>query len=67
MTTAQETTDNERLARVEATQEALVREVGDVKLDMRQIRTETRMYFLALLTVMITMWVSLVVLLVSRT
>ena len=57
----------ERLARVEATQEALVRDVGDIKQDMRQLRTEMRTYFIVLITLIVTMWVSLIVTLVLRT
>lgn len=58
-TTEQETT-NERLARVGATVEALVREVSDLKQDVRT-------YFIALLTLMITMWVTLMVAIIMRT
>ncbi len=45
---------------MEATVEALVREVSDVKQDIRT-------YFIAILTVMITMWVTLIVALILRT
>lgn len=68
MTTAtQGTTVEERLARLEATQAASIRDIADLKLDMRAIRTEMRTFFIALLTVMLTMWVSVLVALVLRT
>lgn len=54
MTATQKITANERLAKVEATVEALVRDVSALKQD-------TRAYFLTLLTVIVTMWASLIV------
>ncbi len=41
MTTAQETPDSERLSRLEVTVDYLVREVGDIKADLRQMRIES--------------------------
>ena len=41
MTTAQETPDSERLSRLEAAVDCLVREVGDMKADLRQMRIES--------------------------
>ena len=40
MTTAQETPDSDRLSRLEVTVDYLVREVGDVKADLRQMRID---------------------------
>ena len=42
MTTTQGSSDSERLSRLEVTVDYLVREVGDIKADLRQIRTESR-------------------------
>ena len=64
--TSEQATTNERLVRVEATVEALVREMGHMREDTRHLRTEMRIYFIALLTLMITMWVSLIVVLISQ-
>ena len=41
MTTAQETPDSERLSRLEVTVDYLVREVGDIKADLRQMRIDS--------------------------
>ena len=41
MTTTQETPDSERLSRLEAAVDCLVREVGDMKADLRQMRIES--------------------------
>lgn len=54
MTTTQKITANERLAKIEATTEALVRDVSALKQDMRA-------YFLTLLTVIVTMCAALIV------
>ena len=53
MATTQKTADNERLAKVEATTEALVRDVSAIKQDMRA-------YFLTLLTVIVAMCAMLI-------
>lgn len=66
-TTTQGVTVEERLAKLEATQAAMLRDIADLKLDMRAIRTEMRTFFIALLTVMLTMWVSVLVALILRT
>jgi len=42
MTTTQGSSDSERLSRLEVTVDYLVREVGDIKSDLRQIRVESR-------------------------
>ena len=42
MTTTQGSFDSERLSRLEVTVDYLVREVGDIKSDLLQIRTESR-------------------------
>ena len=42
MTTTQGSSDSERLSRLEVTVDYLVREVGDIKAELRQIRTESR-------------------------
>ena len=60
ITTESERVEGEWLARVEATMETLVREVSDLKQDVRT-------YFIALLTLMITMWVTLMVAIIMRT
>ena len=41
MTTTQETPDSDRLSRLEVTVDYLVREVGDIKADLRQMRTDS--------------------------
>lgn len=66
ITTEQTHTEGERLSRVEAIQEALVREVNHLREDLRHLRTEMRIYFIALLTMTVTMWVSLMVVLITR-
>ena len=53
MTATQKITANERLAKVEATVEALVRDVSALKQDMRA-------YFLTLLTVIVAMCAMLI-------
>ncbi len=53
MATTQKITPNERLAKVEATVEALVRDVSALKQDMRA-------YFLTLLTVIVAMCAMLI-------
>lgn len=53
MTATQKITANERLAKVEATVEALVRDVSAIKQDMRA-------YFLTLLTVIVAMCAMLI-------
>ena len=60
MTTVQEVPEGERLARLEATVDYLVREVGDLKADVRDIRTairdldsKVRTYFLWMLATLI--------------
>ena len=53
MATTQKITANERLAKVEATVEALVRDVSALKQDMRA-------YFLTLLTVIVAMCAMLI-------
>ena len=41
MTTTQETPDSDRLSRLEVTVDYLVREVGDIKADLRQMRVDS--------------------------
>lgn len=53
MTATQKITANERIAKVEATVEALVRDVSAIKQDMRA-------YFLTLLTVIVAMCAMLI-------
>ena len=53
MATTQKITANERLAKVEATVEALVRDVSAIKQDMQA-------YFLTLLTVIVAMCAALI-------
>lgn len=54
MAVTQKITNNEHLAKVEATVEALVRDVSAIKQDMRA-------YFLTMLTVVVTMCAVLIV------
>ena len=71
MTTLPETPEGERLARVEASVEALVREVSDTKEDVRPLRTMVHRNFQCTIGLMfgtlIPMWVSLIVVTVMRT
>ncbi len=60
MTTAQEVPEGESLARLEATVDFLVREVGDVKADLCDVRTafrdldsKVRTYFLWMLATLL--------------
>lgn len=53
-----------RLARIEAGQVALAREVKGVNRELRSLRSEMRAYFAALVVVMAMMWVSVMVALV---
>lgn len=53
MTATQKIANNERLAKIEATVEALAREVSAIKQDMRA-------YFLTLLTVIVAMCAALI-------
>ena len=46
MTTTQEAPEGERLARLEATTEAVVREVGLIRQDIRDLDNKVRTYFL---------------------
>ena len=56
-TSTQEAPEGERLARLEATVEALVREVSDMKADIRDIRSMMNRNLL----IMVAMWISVMV------
>lgn len=54
MTTAtQEAPEGERLARIEASLEFLIREASESREDMREMRKETRVYFLWILGILL--------------
>ena len=63
MVVIQEVPEGERLARIEATLDALVRQNSDIKEDMRQVREEmrearkeNRSYFFWILGILIGIW-----------
>ena len=56
-TSTQEAPEGERLARLEATVEALVREISDMKADIRDIRTMMNRNLL----IMVALWISTIV------
>ena len=60
-TATQEAPEGERLARIEATLEALVRETSEMKADIRDIRGTINRNLLTTLGVVITMWVTLII------
>lgn len=62
--TAQEGVRLGRLARVEAGQDALAREVKGVKQELRSLRSEMRAYFAALVVALAMMWASVMLALV---
>lgn len=62
--TAQEGARLGRLARIEAVQDALARDVKGVKLELRSLRTEMRAYFAALVIALAMMWASVMLVLV---
>jgi hypothetical protein len=66
-TTTQEAPEGERLARIEATLDALIREVSDVKAEIRDIRTSISRNLLSTLGVMIAMWVTVILTVLFRT
>ena len=56
-TSTQEAPEGERLARLEATVEALVREVSDIKAELRDIHSTMNRNLL----IMVAMWISVMV------
>ena len=61
MTTAtQEAPEGERLARIEATVESLVREVSDIKAELRDIRMTMNRYMLTSIGVIVAMWITII-------
>ena len=66
MTTAQQAPEGERLARIEAVVESLVREVNDTKQDVRELRSVVNRNMVVTLGVIITMWVTLIVALLLK-
>lgn len=51
-TTSEQDTANERLARVEATVESLVQEIGQIQSNLREMRAEMRAHFLWILGIL---------------
>ena len=63
MTSPPKAPEGERLARLEAAVEALVREVGDMKADIRDLRTMMNRFKFAI----IAMWVTIIITILFRT
>ena len=63
MTAPPKATNGERLAKLEATFESLVRTIGDIKADIREMRAMMRMYFLITVGVKISSWLAAIALL----
>ena len=63
MTAPPEAPEGERLARLEAAVEHLIREVSDLKADGRDMRTVMNRFMFA----MITMWVMVIITILFRT
>jgi len=61
MTTIQDIPEGERLTRLEAVVESLVREVSEIRADLRQLNDKVDRNFLWTLGVIIPMWVSIIV------
>ena len=66
-TTTQEAPEGERLARLEAIVEALVREVSDIKAELRDIHTTINRNMITTLGVMIAMWITVILTVLFRT
>ena len=66
MTTVQQAPEGERLARIEAVVESLVREVSDTKQDIRELRSVVNRNMVVTLGVIITMWVTLIIALLLK-
>ena len=66
-TTTQEAPEGERLARLEATVQALVREVSDIKAELRDIHTTINRNMITTLGVMIAMWITVILTVLFRT
>ena len=67
VTAPPETTEGERLARLEAVVEALVREVGDIKADIRDLRTMMNRLMLIIMFTIVTMWATTIIAILVRT
>ena len=61
MTTIQDIPEGERLTRLEAVVESLVREVSEIRADLRQLNDKVDRDFLRTLAVIIPVWVSIIV------
>ena len=61
MTTIQDIPEGERLTRLEAVVESLVREVSEIRADLRELNDKVDRNFLWTLGVIIPMWVSIIV------
>ena len=66
-TATQEAPEGERLARIEATVEALVREISDMKAELRDIHSMINRNMLTTLGVMIAMWITIIMTILFRT
>ena len=66
-TSTQEAPEGERLARLEATVEALVREISDIKAELRDIHSTINRNMLTTLGVMIAMWITIIMTILFRT
>jgi len=67
MTTTQDVPEGERLAKVEAAVESIVREMSELRADLRELRSEIHSLsvkidrnFLWTIGIIMTMWVSLI-------
>ena len=61
MTTTQDIPEGEWLTRFEAVVESLLRQVGEIRADLRQLNDKVDRNFLWTLGVIIPMWVSIIV------
>ena len=63
VTAPPEAPEGERLARLEAIAEALVREIGDIKADIRDLRA----IVMRLIFVVVAMWITVILTVLFRT
>ncbi len=64
MTTARDIPEGERLTRLETIVESLLREVGEIRADLRQLGDKVDRNFLWTLGAIIPMWVSIIVVII---
>ncbi len=68
MTTAtKEAPEGERLSKLEATVEALVREVSDIKAELRDIHSTINRNMITTIGVMVAMWITVILTVLFRT